>query len=583
MLGRPAVLALASVLGGEVDLPGTQPNELGNPPAQTTACTCHLSFDPGFIEPGETYRATAMALSARDPLFRAALEIAARDRPQYADLCLRCHAPVGWLSGRSTPGDGTALLESDLESITCDVCHRMIATPTGEQLVGSGQYTLSNSTAKRALRGASPVGGHLVEASTFTGSSELCAACHSLFNPAELGHDAAGVELGQAYYEQRTYEEWRDSDFNRPGGKTCADCHLQRVRGRAAMQGAEYADLAQHAIVGANDFVALAINLLEPSYPIANELDDVLALVDQSLRSSVRLSVTSTHTRPAAGAGGDALDLSVRVENLTGHKLPTGYPEGRRVYLEVELALAGGATLAVSGAWDRATGDLVPDPQLRTYETQHGRFEGGASQRTHHLLLMNQVLTDTRIPPRGFSPTEADMIPAGRDYGPAPHRHYDEVSYRVPLPEVTEPTPATLRVRARYQLLDGEVVRFLTGELGPGSIPGAKLLSAWEALGHLPPREMAAVELPVVITPRPLDPPDAGQLEDAGTHPDGAPGGVRELGGGCSCLAGPGGRARFADASLELEHRASSGASPLLFGLAALVLAARRGPRARAS
>jgi hypothetical protein len=47
--------------------------------------------------------------SARDPLFRAALAIANQDIEGIGEFCLRCHAPRGWLEGRSRPADGAVL------------------------------------------------------------------------------------------------------------------------------------------------------------------------------------------------------------------------------------------------------------------------------------------------------------------------------------------------------------------------------------------------------------------------------------------------------------------------------------------
>ena len=83
--------------------------------------------------------------------------VANDDRPNLTDLCLRCHAPMAWLNGRSEPGDGSQLIPEDLESVTCDICHRMVPTPDGPQLIGDGQFHLSPSTAKRSRRGRSLV------------------------------------------------------------------------------------------------------------------------------------------------------------------------------------------------------------------------------------------------------------------------------------------------------------------------------------------------------------------------------------------------------------------------------------------
>src|SRR5690606_37681803 len=44
--------------------------------------------------------------------------------PHVADLCIRCHAPLGWIAGRTRGGGG--LQPADLEGISCSVCHRMV-------------------------------------------------------------------------------------------------------------------------------------------------------------------------------------------------------------------------------------------------------------------------------------------------------------------------------------------------------------------------------------------------------------------------------------------------------------------------
>lgn len=526
------VVALLLSLHGQVVLPGTQPNELALPPEPSSTCGCHDTFTSTAVtEPGESHRATMMALSARDPIFRAALQVSFDDRPELTDLCLRCHAPIGWLSGRSTPGDGSLLQFEDLESVTCDMCHRQVrSTP---QLIGDGQYTLDTSTSKRARRGARPVGGHNVIVDDFVASSEMCGTCHSLFNPAENAHDPSGQDLGSFYYEQRTYEEWRDSAFPAKP-MTCIDCHIGRTRGSAVRGGSEYADLAVHSYVGGNIFAVEGSNLLFPNLAISALIPEIRLWVDRSLRSAAALAITSPSSVDVESGG--EYTVSVRLTNLTGHKLPTGYPEGRRVYLEVTLDLGTEPTAFLSGEWDRTTGDVVRDPQLRTYETQHGRVENGQSSRTHHLILMNQVLLDTRIPPEGFDPSAPDMVPAGRDYGStAPYRNYDEHTYTFTAPDVAADTTGTITVRALYQVTDGEVMRFLM-EANAGRQEATNLETIWEALDHAPPQEMAVATLPITVREPPPPPPDAGSTPEAD-----AGGRTFEIGdGGCACSGGPG-------------------------------------------
>ena len=67
-----------------------------------------------------------MAHASRDPLFEANMVIANQDAPESGDLCLRCHFPRGWLSGRSVPTDGSRMQPADRIGVACDLCHRMV-------------------------------------------------------------------------------------------------------------------------------------------------------------------------------------------------------------------------------------------------------------------------------------------------------------------------------------------------------------------------------------------------------------------------------------------------------------------------
>ena len=496
------------LLVSQVVLPGTQPNELTILPEPSSNCGCHDAFDPfADSEPAQSYKATPMALAARDPIFRAALEVANQDRPGVTDLCLRCHTPRAWLSGRSSPGDASALEPEDLESVTCDICHRMI--PTDPPLIGDAQMTMSPLPDKRAQRGVQGMAVHMVQQSDYQQTSELCGLCHSLFNPAEDAHGPDGTNFNYPYYEQRTYEEWADSAFN-TNGVSCIDCHMDRVTGVAARNGNEYPDLAVHRIVGGNWFVPQAVHYLSPNLGLGGELDAMDAAIQRSLQDAVSLSITSTIPPNLTLASDESFTFDLRVTNETGHKLPTGYPEGRRVYLEVALHF-GTDTTVVSGFWDPNTGNLVPDPQLRTYETEHGRYEAGTSTPTHHIVFANQIISDTRIPPEGFSPSSPDMVPSGRDYGSTtPFNHWDDVSFTIDAPQLTEATTGTVTVRAMHQITDGNYVRFLL-DTAAGSTAAANLEAVWEALGHAPPREMKRISFELTVEAAPI--PDAGFLD----------------------------------------------------------------------
>ena len=108
--------------------PGTQPETLSDPIFASTNCRdCHGNYD-ATVEPYARWAGSMMAQATRDPIFQACLAIANQDVAEAGELCLRCHAPVGWLGGRSTPPDGSGLDKSkgDFDGVTCAVCHRLV-------------------------------------------------------------------------------------------------------------------------------------------------------------------------------------------------------------------------------------------------------------------------------------------------------------------------------------------------------------------------------------------------------------------------------------------------------------------------
>ena len=106
-------------------LPGSQPASYDF--REPSNCdNCHGGYDPA-VEPAFSWSGSMMAQAGRDPIFLAAMTIANQDAPESGDLCIRCHMPKGWLEGRSTPTDGSALTEDDLEGVDCHFCHKLVA------------------------------------------------------------------------------------------------------------------------------------------------------------------------------------------------------------------------------------------------------------------------------------------------------------------------------------------------------------------------------------------------------------------------------------------------------------------------
>ena len=187
------------------------------------------------------------------------------------------------------------------------------------------------------------------------------------------------------------------------------------------------------------------------------------------------------------------VEVKVRVFNRTGHKLPTGYADGRRVFLELRV---GGQV--VSGGYDADAGVLLPDPQLAVFEAVHARSDGGLD----HLALHDTILKDTRIEPLGFRPDE-DTAPVGISF----LRDSDggamgavEWTYRLRVPaSALDAGSTTVEARLFHQATTREYVEALAAaNLTDGR--GDTLQAIWEGTGRAAPVLMKTTQASAALT-----------------------------------------------------------------------------------
>ena len=629
LAGAAPALALvqAPVVPTDIQLPGTQPGEVSELESPNKCDNCHGGYDLG-VEPAYNWRGSMMAHATRDPLFWATVAVAEQDFAGSGDLCIRCHSTEGWIGTRSTPTDGTGLLESDATGVMCDACHQMTNPDESEHLgvqfppflandeeappegyYGSGMYVLSGGTAKLGpYADAEPP--HAFLQSRFHRSSELCGTCHDVSNPAvgDLApNHGAQVPLepgtfsgvpgapvdGKAAFNnfpfqygvvERTYSEhvasafpttrvgaygslpaelqdgaireaWTAAVAADPSGDyvdgtqrffTCQTCHMPPVTGRGCSRPGSpvRADLPLHDLTGGNVWTPLAIEYLDGrgELVIGGGLNaaQLQALADGAVRARATLD----------GAG--ALSLAgntLRIVNLTGHKLISGFPEGRRMWLHVAWRDAAGALLREDGAYGPISVEIdgVPtevetlvdldDPHTRIWEAHMGltqewaerlvgwgwptdlplafdRVTGavvetlgglaaapaGSAHESFHFVLNNALLADNRIPPYGMRYDEARRrnilpVPAEQFGAPEPggtYEHWD-------LFELEPPSGARrATIELLYQPTSWEYIRFLVSA-NDGSVvslaeTGERILEAWRATGMAAPAVIATAE-----------------------------------------------------------------------------------------
>ncbi|HSK38916.1 MAG TPA: FlgD immunoglobulin-like domain containing protein, partial [Arenibaculum sp.] len=513
--------------------PGTQPFGGGPFNDHNNCGTCHAGYNQA-TEPGFAFEGSMMGQAARDPLFFACLAIAEQDAPSSGDLCLRCHTPFGWMSGRSNPTSGTQLIALDRDGVACDFCHRAVdpdykngVSPFADQAVlaaldevpdnySNGQYVVDPDQRKRGPF-ADAVAPHAFLPSPVHRTAEFCGTCHDVSNPVfnrVSGADYAPGPLDQAATSfesddilplERTYSEWKNSAF--PGGVyapefagarpdgivgICQDCHMSDVVGKGCNDPAapNRPDLPFHDMTGGNSWLPTVIAAQYPGETNAT------ALAAASSRAVALLQKAAVIDLVLA-AEGDSFRADVTVTNRSGHKLPTGYPEGRRMWLHLVAKDAQGNIVYESGAYDPATGILNHDANLVAYEIKLGISPGlgGAiglpSGESFHFALNDTVVKDNRIPPQGFLNATFDVF-GGKPVDPtkpapryADGQNWDLSTFHLP------PSARSATATLRYQTTSKEYVEFLRDENTTNSA-GQLMYDLWAANGRSAPVAMAA-------------------------------------------------------------------------------------------
>jgi len=491
---------------------GTQPGELVLPVAGSSACSaCHRATDQTPLA-SSTYRATMMDLAGVDPFFLAATEIAYRDIDFSAELCIRCHFPQGWLAGRGngTPESFFGLVDEDKNGITCDFCHRMEVPPpipgandatlpdlTGVRIANS-QIFLRDDTTKVGPHGSNVSLGHPSVQSALMKDSVLCAQCHDVTNTFMERVTPEGQPTGTALPIERTYSEWSASDYSdrtSPDAKSCFDCHMTAFEGKAAILGdVPVRELARHDLVGANTVTPKMVAWLyegdqnAPAF-LRNLTADAERVCDEAERRLQDDAATLEAKSLIVDATG--AKLKIRVTNRTGHKLPTGYAEGRRMWVSHDVQYADGSAGPYAGLPDPVTFDFVDNvAPAQTWEILLG---DGPGQHSFHFVTVDRILKDTRIPPKGFVPNP-DTAPVAYTYpddGQGRLVNYDEVL--LPLGE-SDCWPVLVDVKLHFQAASGSYYRFLVAN---SPTFGPDLQASWEAVGGGVPVEMQSLSLAV--------------------------------------------------------------------------------------
>ena len=346
------------------------------------------------------------------------------------------------------------------------------------------------------------------------------------------------------FHVERTFSEFMLSDYGLDGGaqgigpfgpglfttsdpdnniRMCQDCHMRDVVGSGANKNGtifrptdsiEHPDSGQplHDLTGGNAWVSWVLASAVPGSPNYDPFNDqqlnqgpaVLTLdLTQGLgidanallagvnRAKEQLQLAASIEDLSFNGG----QLSFRLQNQTGHKLISGFPEGRRMFINVKAYEGGpppqGALIYEINPYDPNAYTLkglsynyqdgfgLPLPQAidanseayldeYVYEVHPSSSLTGEDE-TFHFALATGRYKDNRIPPLGFRIDEAaermvqpvwhGVVTPGY-FSPEEYAGgYDEVS-------ITLPTQADyVEVNLYYQTTSREYIEFLRDEI----------------------------------------------------------------------------------------------------------------------
>jgi hypothetical protein len=478
-------------------LPGTQVGAVGTDTIwPSTSCTvCHGDYDVD-NDHGATWSGSLMGLAGKDPLFYAQMTTANQDVANAGYYCLRCHVPMSFVTGHALQADGSTLDDVDRDGVTCHFCHSMVdpiyrpgISPPQDQAIlaalpggppafyGNAMFVLDPTGTRRGPYTDASL-AHNTIYSPFHLSGNMCGTCHEVGNVAvtrqpdgtyrynAIDEPTPVQDPAHQFPLERTFSEWRLSAFanggvdmgGRFGGEgagvvsTCQDCHMPRTTAQGCFFGPTRPGMKRHEFAGA---AAQVLDLIA-----AFTADDWT--VDQAAIARGRAASVSMLQRAASLAvWADGGLARVRITNESGHKLPTGHIEGRRVWVNVRFLDGAGSPVGERGRYDLDTATLE-EHTTTVYEMHVGLSEFAAAMTglqpgpTGRMALADTIVKDSRIPPRGF--TNAAFEAAG---APVVEHHYADGQYwddlAFPIPRGTARIVAT----AYYQNTPRQYIEML--------------------------------------------------------------------------------------------------------------------------
>jgi len=370
----------------------------------------------------DDWRSTMLANAGKDPLWQAKVSHEGLVNPEHKavleDVCTKCHMPVGHHNAHHNMQALYSLAEGQadslaLDGIQCTVCHQITAETlgnyTGNIIIGTnkkiwGQYTNPFVNPMINFTGYTPAYGQHIK------DARLCGSCHTLITNSV---DLNGVPTGEAFVEQALYHEWENSIFP-ADGISCQTCHIPSIDDLVKISTLPWwldsrSPFGKHHFAGANVFMTTLLRDFADEIGVtatSAQFDSTLNRSQKMLKHTLQLTLEELHRSP------DTLSVKLRLQNLAGHKFPSGFPS-RRAYVQLVALSENGDTLFISGETDDDFNLLYEnetfenhqqvinsEEQVQIYEMIMGDVNGNVTTVLERAYV---PLKDNRLPPMGFT------------------------------------------------------------------------------------------------------------------------------------------------------------------------------------
>ena len=402
--------------------------------------------------------------------------------------------------------------------------------PTAGSVIASG--TLGSSLETKAAFNNFPFQYGIVER-TFSEHKSGLLSKTLVENYASLPADLQAGAIKAAYDSAKG-----DYADGTPRYFSCQTCHLRAVTGQGCNKNpAIRTDLPLHDMTGGNSWAPDAIVYQDAVGTLRLGGGMTAVQIDATMAGKIRAQ-QQLNLAASLSVSGNTL----KITNLTGHKLISGYPEGRRMWLNVRWYGGGGNLLRNDGEYGplQVTLNDLPlvvrtilnplDPNTKIYEAHYAMTQEWASKllalgypssfplsydrvtgeviwrlgdlaaqdpgtyhETFHFVLNNYVAKDNRIPTYGMTYDEARLrnalpVPADQYGSPGPggtYNYWDTFTLTPPAGAVF----ATIDLL--YQSTSWEYIQFLylaNNKTNPFlADEGGNLLDAWLGTGMAEP------------------------------------------------------------------------------------------------